>query len=85
MHYVRRFELSPGNQPAALPDHLTAREREVLLLVAQRYSNAEIAEKLVLSVRTVERHVSNIYNKTGVTNRRDALEYCRKHELLSPD
>lgn len=48
---------------------LTAREREVLRLVAQGHSNDEIATELVLSVRTVERHVENIYDKIGVAGR----------------
>jgi DNA-binding CsgD family transcriptional regulator len=83
--YLHRFEIPAGPRRAMLPDRLTARELEILLLLAQRYSNAEIAEKLVLSVRTVERHVTNIYNKTGITARREAVDYCRRHDLLSLD
>lgn len=51
---------------AGLPD-LTAREMEILRLIAAGKSNAEIAQGLVLSVRTVERHISNIYAKLGVS------------------
>jgi ATP/maltotriose-dependent transcriptional regulator MalT len=50
-------------------DPLTAREREVLRLVAQGRSNDEIATELVLSVRTVESHVASIYGKIGVSGR----------------
>lgn len=50
-------------------DHLTTREREVLRLVADGRSNAEIAATMVLSVRTVERHLSNAYLKLGITGR----------------
>jgi len=82
--YLHRFELSAGTRRATLPDRLTPRELETLLLLANRYGNTEIAEKLVLSVRTVERHVTNIYNKTGV-DRREAIEYCRRHDLLPPE
>lgn len=49
------------------PDELTPRETEVLRLAAAGLANAEIAEKLVLSVRTVERHLSNVYLKVGAT------------------
>jgi ATP/maltotriose-dependent transcriptional regulator MalT len=48
-------------------DGLTRREREVLRLVARGRSNQEIAAELVLSVRTVERHLSNIYDKIGAS------------------
>jgi pimeloyl-ACP methyl ester carboxylesterase/DNA-binding CsgD family transcriptional regulator len=50
-------------------DHLTTREREVLRLAAEGRSNSEIAEALVLSVRTVERHLSNAYLKLGISGR----------------
>jgi DNA-binding NarL/FixJ family response regulator len=48
---------------------LTLREREVLRLLAQGRSNQEIAGELVLSVRTVERHISNVYAKIGASGR----------------
>ncbi|MBV9355175.1 MAG: tetratricopeptide repeat protein, partial [Chloroflexi bacterium] len=64
------------------PDGLTRRERQVLDLVAQRYSNPEIADELVLSTRTVERHLANIFSKLGVTNRRQASAYGRQLALL---
>ena len=56
---------------------LTGREREVLALLAQRYSNREIAEALVLSRRTVERHLANIYEKLDVSSRVDATRAFR--------
>ncbi len=63
----------------------TPRELEVLRLVAAGASNAEIADELVLSVRTVERHVSNIYLKVGVTGpaaRAVAVAYAHEHALV---
>ena len=51
------------------PSGLTAREVEVLRLVARGRSNQEIATELVLSVRTVERHIANIYDKIGASGR----------------
>jgi DNA-binding NarL/FixJ family response regulator len=65
-----------------LPVRLTRREIEILLLLAQRYTNREIADDLVLSVRTVERHINNLFNKTGLTCRREARDYCRQHRLV---
>ncbi len=49
--------------------HLTPRETEILRLLAHGRSNQQIADELVLSVRTVERHIGNIYGKLGVGNR----------------
>jgi predicted ATPase/DNA-binding CsgD family transcriptional regulator len=74
---------SPLAQAAPLPDGLTPRQVEVLVLLARHYSDREIADELVLSVRTVERHVANIYAKTGVSSRRMAAEYAKRHGLLS--
>jgi len=48
-------------------------------LLARRFSNREIADELVLSVRTVERHITNIYGKTGLTMRHEAESYIQHH------
>lgn len=55
-----------GPSPATRPAGLTARQVEIVRLMAAGQSNAEIAQGLVLSVRTVERHIENIYAKLGV-------------------
>ncbi|MCH7841160.1 MAG: AAA family ATPase [Chloroflexi bacterium] len=60
----------------AYPDGLTAREIEVLRLVAAGKSNQEIADALVITLRTAGNHVSNILNKTGLTNRTEAAAYA---------
>jgi LuxR family transcriptional regulator, maltose regulon positive regulatory protein len=67
---------------------LTARELEVLRLIATGHSNKRIAEALNLSVRTVERHISNIYNKIGANGsvaRATATAYAYQCGLMPPD
>jgi DNA-binding NarL/FixJ family response regulator len=64
-----------------LPDGLTAREVEVLRLVASGQSNPQIATALFLSQKTVQRHLSNIFTKTGVTSRTAAAAYAYEHRL----
>ncbi|HZU01044.1 MAG TPA: response regulator transcription factor [Ktedonobacteraceae bacterium] len=61
-------ELPPNAPPQAF-DELTPREREILELIAQGYSNVEIAEQLVLSPKTVSNHVSNVLLKLQATDR----------------
>jgi DNA-binding CsgD family transcriptional regulator len=63
------------------PDGLTAREVDVLTLVASGKSNREIGEALTLSVRTVGRHIANIYVKIGAHNKADATAYALRHGL----
>jgi len=66
------------------PDHLTGREVEVLCLVAAGKSNSEIADELVLSVRTVERHITNSYRKIGARGRADATSYILSRDVQRP-
>jgi LuxR family transcriptional regulator, maltose regulon positive regulatory protein len=61
---------------------LTAREREVLALLAQRLSNKEIAQALVISPQTVKRHAVNIYQKLQVASRREAVANAIRLGLL---
>ena len=65
----------------ALPGGLTERELEVLRLVAEGKSNPDIARVLVLSPKTVERHVSNIFTKLDVSSRTAAAAYAHEHGL----
>lgn len=60
-------------QSQALIESLTEREMEIMGLLAQRLSNKEIANALIISQETVKRHTSNIYGKLGVKNRRQAV------------
>src|SRR5215203_4654469 len=61
---------------------LTARELQVLRLVAAGETNKAIAAELILSERTVDRHVSNIFTKLGVSSRAAATAYAYKHQLV---
>jgi DNA-binding CsgD family transcriptional regulator/tetratricopeptide (TPR) repeat protein len=64
-------------------DGLTAREVEVLRLIAAGKSTREIGAALVISDKTVERHVSNLYGKIGAVNRADATAYAFRHGLAA--
>ncbi|MEV8373194.1 AAA family ATPase [Kribbella sp. NPDC056861] len=68
----------PSAAPRANPGGLTARQADVLALVTDGLTNAEIAEKLVLSVRTVDHHVSAILTRLGVSTRREAATAARE-------
>jgi predicted ATPase/DNA-binding CsgD family transcriptional regulator len=67
--------------PSPFPAGLTAREREVLQLLARGLSNAQIAEELVVSLLTVKAHLRSIYSKLGVTSRVGATRYAVEHHL----
>ncbi|HZE04212.1 MAG TPA: response regulator transcription factor, partial [Solirubrobacteraceae bacterium] len=67
--------------PTGPPDNLTDREVEVLKLVALGHTNAEISQKLYLSVRTVESHRAHIQRKTGCRSRAALAAYARAHRL----
>lgn len=65
----------------ANPDVLTPREVEVLTLVAAGRSNEEIAADLVISISTVKTHINNLFSKTGVRDRAQAVRYAYEHGL----
>jgi DNA-binding NarL/FixJ family response regulator len=75
-------DASPAAGPA-FPDRLSTREVEVLQLVARGRSNQQIADELVLSAKTVARHMSNIFDKTGVSNRSGATAYAFEKRLVN--
>jgi DNA-binding NarL/FixJ family response regulator len=70
-----------GGEKARLPDGLTAREAEVLGLIAAGLSNGEIAAELVIGEATVKTHINNAFAKIGVRNRIEALRYAVRHGL----
>lgn len=63
------------------PDGLTAREVDVLRLIAQGLSNREIAAALFISSRTVNRHIENLYRKIDARSKADATAYALRHDL----
>ncbi|HEY1333218.1 MAG TPA: helix-turn-helix transcriptional regulator, partial [Myxococcaceae bacterium] len=79
---ARGVARGPRASTRANPAQLTARESEVLALLAEGLRNAEIAERLFLSHRTVEHHVSAILQKLGARNRGEAVAAARRLALL---
>ena len=76
--------LGEGDDEPACED-LTPREQEVLTLIAESLTNAEIAEQLTISVRTVDRHRENIMRKLNMHNRIDLVKFAIKKGLISLD
>ena len=74
-------EIAGTGTPSSLPAGLTAREAEVLVLVAAGSTNKDIASDLHLSERTVARHLSNIFTKLGVGSRTAAAAFAYEHDL----
>ncbi|MCU0529571.1 MAG: response regulator transcription factor [Cyanobium sp. Prado107] len=71
-----------GREPHQSPPqdrHLSERELEILALVAESLTNQEIADRLTISKRTVDNHVSNIFTKTGAKNRVALLNWAMDH------
>jgi len=69
-------------EPAGPPDGLTEREVDILRLIGLGHTNTEIAERLYLSVRTVESHRAHIQQKTGRTSRSELVRYALDHGLI---
>jgi len=72
---------APTPSPPAYPAQLTQREAEVLRLVAQGLTDAQVAERLMVSPRTVHGHLRSIYGKLGVTSRTGAARFAIDHHL----
>lgn len=74
----------PTSTPVEPPDGLTAREVEVLALIAEGLSNQEIARALHVSTATVKTHINNLFAKTGLKDRAQAVRYAYAKGLVRP-
>ncbi|KUM85109.1 MULTISPECIES: response regulator transcription factor [Streptomyces] len=74
----------PQPVPAEAPDGLTAREVEVLALIAEGLTNQEIARELHVSTATVKTHINNLFAKTGIKDRAQAVRYAYAKGLVRP-
>jgi DNA-binding NarL/FixJ family response regulator len=79
---LARVRRAFGARPGAGGAQLTGRELEVLRLLAAGRTNREIAGALVISERTVDRHVSNLFSKLDVQSRSAATAYAYEHEIV---
>jgi LuxR family maltose regulon positive regulatory protein len=86
---LQDFAVASSQQPpiitpaeTLLPEPLSAQELRILRLLAAGYSNAEIAEELIVSVNTVRTHIQHLYQKLNVHNRHRAIATARRYGLL---
>lgn len=75
-------QLAAAPAETSAPDGLTDREVEILRLIGLGHTNTEIAERLYLSVRTVESHRAHLQQKTGRTSRSELVRYALDHGLI---
>jgi DNA-binding NarL/FixJ family response regulator len=81
-YVIKRKEANPKNKRFGFHVELSKRELEVLELIIKEYSNQEIAEKLFISVRTVDAHKRNMIEKTGSRNIAGLVMYAITHQLF---
>ncbi len=81
---IREYLESAGSGDPAMEDPLTPRELQVVKLIAEGYSSAEIATELVISRKTVDHHRANILEKLGIRNVAEVTRYAIRRGLLEP-
>ena len=79
---IRDLVEAPKARKQSSDNTLTQREIDVLRLIARGYTNKQIAQKLIISARTVEGHRANIMNKLDLHSRVELVEYAENHNLL---
>ena len=79
-----RTQDAPRQGTGPLPDGLTPREAEVLTLIAEGLSNAQICARLVVSPATVKTHINRVFAKTGANDRAQAVRYAYRNHLVDP-
>jgi len=79
---IRALEVAAPPPAAALPDGLSAREVQILALVARGLSNREIGQALTISEHTAANHIRSILRKTGCANRTEAASYAHRRGLV---
>lgn len=82
--YLRRIETGTPDERDTAYETLTAREREILKLVAEGHTNKEIAELLTLSIKTVENHRYSLMNKLNAHDRGELIKYAIRVGLIQP-
>jgi LuxR family maltose regulon positive regulatory protein len=85
LDYARGASVARRRVPQPLVEPVSERELEVLGLIAAGYSNAEIAQRLFITLGTVKRHINNLYGKLGVQSRTQAVAKGRELRLLDID
>lgn len=84
VRHLRERAASAARRRLSPVDRLTPREREIVAAVAAGESNREVARRLKLAEDTVKHHISNVFDKLGVSNRAELAAYAASHGLVQP-
>jgi two-component system, NarL family, nitrate/nitrite response regulator NarL len=84
VRHLRERTAAAGRRRPSPAERLTAREREIVAAVAAGESNREVAQRLALAEDTVKHHISNVFDKLGVSNRAELAAYAASHGLAEP-